>query len=321
VSFLNPWFAAAVAAVVVPALLVLYFLKLRRREQPVPSTLLWKRAVQDLQVNAPFQRLRRNLLLLLQLLILVAAILALARPIVQSRMADAERVVLLIDRSASMQVREGERTRLDEAKEQAARLVRTFNRRTQGWRSFFSFGGAEARTQVMLIAFSDRATIVSPFTTNTSDLVDLIDDIQPTDGRTELREAISLAEAYLAPPTRSTDQTPISAESPPRLVLISDGRIPGLDQTTVRGGVLELLRVGQAADNVGITVLRTQRNYEQPENVEAFLTVRNFGPEPIRTDVALYVDGTLRAVEPLELAARAPDRPPPRSRPRAMSAP
>ena len=60
---------------------MLYFLKLRRRELPIPSTLLWKKAIQDLQVNAPFQKLRKNLLLLLQLLLLLLLLLALSRPI------------------------------------------------------------------------------------------------------------------------------------------------------------------------------------------------------------------------------------------------
>jgi hypothetical protein len=306
-SFLNLWWAVAVAAVVIPALLILYFLKLRRREELVPSTLLWKRAVQDLQVNAPFQRLRKNLLLFLQLLILAAAILALARPIVRSTVGEEERVVLLIDRSASMNTREGDQTRLDAAKEQAIRLVKTFNQRTSSWWSFLSFGGAKAQTRVMVIAFNDRASIISPFTTNTADLVDLIQRIEPTDGRTDLREALDLAEAYMAPPTRLSpgmESTPVSAEVPAKLILISDGRIANLDKIVLRSGTLELIRIGQAQDNVGITTFRTQRNYERPESLSAFMTVENFGPAPVSTDVSIYVDGVMRSVQSVTLAGR-----------------
>lgn len=306
-SFLNLWWALGIAGIVIPALLLLYFLKLRRREELVSSTLLWKRAVQDLQVNAPFQRLRKNLLLFLQLLILAAAILALARPIVPTAVADAERVVILIDRSASMNAREEYGTRLEEAKEQAVRLVRTLNQRTGGWRSFFSFGGARAQTRVMVIAFNDRASIVSPFTTNTGELVDLIRRIEPTDGGTDLREALDLAGAYMAPPTRLSpgmESTPVSPEAPANLVLISDGRIANLDKVVLRGGTMDLIRVGSARDNVGITALRTQRNYERPERLNAFMTVQNFGPNPVSTDVSIYVDGVLRSVQPVTLGGR-----------------
>ena len=69
-EWLTPLTALYAGLASVSLLLLLYFLKLKRREQIVSSTLLWKRAVQDLQVNAPFQRLRRNILLLLQLLML-----------------------------------------------------------------------------------------------------------------------------------------------------------------------------------------------------------------------------------------------------------
>src|SRR3954449_7785230 len=98
-SFLNVLPAAIAAGIVVPSLLLLYFLKLRRREMPVSSTLLWRKAIQDLQVNAPFQRLRRNLLLLLQLILLALLCLALSRPVANYTPGAAKLSVILIDRS------------------------------------------------------------------------------------------------------------------------------------------------------------------------------------------------------------------------------
>src|SRR5947209_11581521 len=101
-SFINPWTGLIAAGLSISALLILYFLKLRRREMPVSSTLLWKKAIQDLQVNAPFQKLRRNLLLLLQLLLLVLLTLALSRPVANFTPGAGKITVILIDRSASM---------------------------------------------------------------------------------------------------------------------------------------------------------------------------------------------------------------------------
>src|SRR5881227_303379 len=123
--FLNPLPAVIAAAIAIPALLVLYFLKLRRREMAVSSTLLWRKAIQDLQVNAPFQKLRRNLLLFLQMLLLLLLVLALSRPIVNYSPGAGKMTVILVDRSASMSskdIDDGKTTRLDEAKRRAKKL-------------------------------------------------------------------------------------------------------------------------------------------------------------------------------------------------------
>lgn len=77
VNSLTPAFLG-LAALAAP--IAAYMLRLRRREAPVASTMLWQRLVQDREANAPWQKLRRNLLLLLQLLLLLLLVIALARP-------------------------------------------------------------------------------------------------------------------------------------------------------------------------------------------------------------------------------------------------
>src|SRR5277367_6223141 len=62
----------ALALILVPLLIVLlYFLKLKRRPIQVPSTFLWKKSIEDLHVNSLLQWLRQNVLLLLQILVVV----------------------------------------------------------------------------------------------------------------------------------------------------------------------------------------------------------------------------------------------------------
>ena len=62
-------------AAVPPAIISLYFLKLKRHPVEVPSTYLWTRTIEDLHVNSIWQRLRQSLLLFLQLLVLLLDIL------------------------------------------------------------------------------------------------------------------------------------------------------------------------------------------------------------------------------------------------------
>jgi len=65
-STLAAWQWAILAAIPL-AIVALYFLKLRRQPIEVPSTYLWKKSIEDLHVNSLWQRMRRNLLLYLQL--------------------------------------------------------------------------------------------------------------------------------------------------------------------------------------------------------------------------------------------------------------
>ncbi|TMC62474.1 MAG: hypothetical protein E6J21_06355 [Chloroflexota bacterium] len=77
-SFLVP--AALAFGIIIPIILLLYFMRPKRQDRVVGSTLLWQQALQDLQASRPWQRLRITPLLLLQLLAALVIVLILARP-------------------------------------------------------------------------------------------------------------------------------------------------------------------------------------------------------------------------------------------------
>src|SRR5438876_7698883 len=276
-SFLNPWMAAAAAGIAVPALLVLYFLKLRRRDMPVSSTLLWRKAIQDLQVNAPFQRLRRNLLLLLQLLLLALLCLALSRPVANFTPGAAKLTVILIDRSGSMSAIEdyngNKHSRLEEAKKQAKALVDSMTR----------------KESAMIIAFDDSAEVIQPLTTDAGALRTAIDRVQPTDRRSRLKLAYKLAEAQV-----KFYPEQLRPNERPTVFVYSDGRIADAKELSVQADI-RYNKIGRSdTPNIAVVSLSAKRNYERPTEVQVFARLANFGPEPVSADVQLTVDGEVR---------------------------
>jgi hypothetical protein len=280
--FLNAWTGAFAASIFVPALIILYFLKLRRREMPVSSTLLWRKAVQDLQVNAPFQRLRKNLLLFLQLLLLAALLLALARPIMNYTPGAGPRTIILIDHSASMSADDmpGGRTRLEEAKRRAKDLVSTLGR-----------NGA-----AMVIAFDDSAQTLAPFTSDQRVLDNAIDSVEPTDRRTKLEAAYQLANAQAAFTTSDSAVGGEKYRAAPDVYLFSDGRVLDGDKVSLQSN-LHYEQLGTpTAGNIAIVAMSAKRDYQQPTQVQVFARLANFGPEPINdVQVQLSVDGKVRS--------------------------
>jgi hypothetical protein len=294
-EWLTPLVGLYAAAAAVPLLLSLYFLKLKRREVIVSSTLLWKRAVQDLQVNAPFQRLRRNLLLLLQLLALAAVLMALAGPVLAWRRGPGQRFVLLIDRSASMNATDVKPNRLDAAREQAKVFI-------ESMRSGSAFSLRDGSDHAMVIAFDQHAKVMCNFTADNRQLVAAIDAIEASDGQSRLGEAVTVARAFAQSP--GVEGNIRSAEAAAQLVLFSDGRIQDLDTVVVASDELVFHRIGESPDNVGVTAMNARRSYEQPEQVEIFASLANYGAEPVTQDVQLAIDGNVRAVRSVTIPAR-----------------
>ena len=78
---------------------VLYVLKVKRRRVEVPYLRIWEELLVETRARSLFQRLKRIYSLLLQLLILAALVLALARPAFELASVEKESIVLLLDTS------------------------------------------------------------------------------------------------------------------------------------------------------------------------------------------------------------------------------
>jgi hypothetical protein len=315
VTFATWPLAAIAAAIAIPALIILYFLKLRRRDVEVSTTLLWKKAIQDLQANAPFQKLRRNILLFLQLLALALILLALAQPEFKDQALSNQRQVILIDRSASMQATDGDRspvdaaasaapaaspasstTRLESAKKRALAMVEQMKEP-----GLFQDKAEEA----MVIAFDTSAEVRQAFTSNKAELRKAIEGIEPSDAPSGLERAITLAKAYggtqkFEDQVEGRDTTVpgrgFVPHSPPATIhLFSDGRLPDSDriQTEATDNVVYHAVGSPEASNVGITGLRAERAFDNPGKVSIFVGLQSTARTDRRVQVELVLDDTV----------------------------
>lgn len=253
-------------------IILLYFLRLKRRPLEVPSTFLWKKSIEDLRVNSLWQRLRRNILLLLQLLVVAALLLALLRPAWNVAMTG-DRIVLVIDQSASMATRDVEPNRLTQAKRRALELVDQMQ-------------GADA---AMVIAFADSARVVSSYTSEKGTLRQAIDSIEQTDRPTNIREAILIASAVLHPTEKESAAATNAQEA--TLYLLSDGRFADVEDISLKGMKTKYLRVGTSTENVGIMSFSAVPRASDTEKRDLVARIQSFKGEPTKVSAELRVGG------------------------------
>ncbi|MDX2177231.1 MAG: VWA domain-containing protein [Candidatus Sumerlaeia bacterium] len=274
--------AAFLALPLLPLIVLFYMLKLKRRREVVPSTLLWRRSVQDLMANAPFQKLRNNLLMWLQLLALAALILALARPMMDLLDSGGTTYVLLVDQSASMQATDaGEGSRLDDAREKARGVI---ERMTED-------------DAMIVLAFADRTQIVQTLTGDKGLLRAAVDSIQPRDTQADLEETMRI---LLGLTTQvNTDNSRVLKPNT-KTVLISDGALGAADDLADVGKV-EFLPVGTLADNAGITGIDVRESFNVDFEQQVFVSLDNASSEARDLEVELFAGARSLDVKRLPL--------------------
>jgi hypothetical protein len=287
ITMLSGW-QWALLALVPPAIIALYFLKLKRQPLEVPSTYLWHRTIEDLHVNSLWQRMRSSLLLFLQLLFVILLMIALLRPNWQSTRSIDERLIFLVDNSASMQADDLNRTRLAEAKAKIAELIEQM----------------DSSDVAMIISFSNTARPEQSFTSNKRPLQEALARIEPTNRSTSLDDALVLA-AGLSNPGGSAAEG-LAEPVPATMYIFSDGKFRDVQSFSLGALKPVFVPLGDpSAGNLAIVAFSVRRNDDRPDRLQAFGRIENFGSEDVRTMAELHLDGAL--IDASEMQVKAGD--------------
>ncbi len=261
----------------IPAVVAMYLLKLRRDETVVPSTLLWSRLVADVEANAPWQRLRRSPLLLLQLLLVIVLALLAARPFLERPAGLARDIVIVLDTSASMAATDITPNRLAAAKAAVIGALRDL-----------PTGG-----KVSVIAADRSARIVVNETTDLGRVRQALDGIDVTSGRGDLGDAMELAGKLAA---RSGDA---------QILVATDGALATPVAATAKiPARVTVLPVGRERKNQAIVALAVRT---APSSVtrSIFASVANLDFERASRRLEVWGDGRLIEVRDLLLDPQA----------------
>jgi Ca-activated chloride channel family protein len=247
---------AAVFGAAGAALVALYLLKLRRRRVPVAFTKLWERVLDARPSSSLFERLKRLLSLLLQLLLLALMVGALGDPRLRGAAGRGRTLVVLLDGSASMKATDVPGGRAREAREAVRRVVREM--------------GPEDR---MLIAQMDaQVTALCPMTDDLAELEAALRDYAPRDTGADFAQALRFA----------TDVTRGQREA--EVIVVGDGAYDpprdGAGDVRLAGATLRFVPVGRRGRNVGVTAFAVRRYPLDKSRYEAMLEVRSWSDRP-----------------------------------------
>ena len=270
--------AALALGITLPIVVVFYLLKVRRHDEEVSSTFLWNDLIRDLAAHEPLQRLKWNLLLLLQLLALGLITFALARPFSEQVGQKPVQAVLLLDGSASMQAKDVQPSRFDRAVSAARSTLSGLPENSLATAIL-----AAAHPQVLVAATADRQRVDRALAA-----------AQPSGAAADMREALLLARSLGGDPNAR------------RIYLFTDGAFklpPDLPEDL---GAIQVVPVGErSTGNLAVTTLATRPDPQDNRRQQLFTRVANFSDAPVQAVVSIAVDGQTVEDRPLDLAPNA----------------
>jgi Ca-activated chloride channel family protein len=260
-------------------IILLYLLKLRRRERVIPSVMLWDKLLQDLQANSPLQKLRKNLLLILQLLIVILIVIALTRPAMLWNTTSSRNMIMVIDASASMAARDVMPSRFELAQRRAHQAIDSLGK----------------TDNMLIIAVGGGTRTLTPMTTDKKTLHDAINKLEVADTTGDLREAFDIAAGM------ARDKK-FAGNGKPDMLVISDGGSNDVSLPTDFSLNVNYVKTGEKGGNVGIIAMDARRVAKKVNSYESFIVVKNFYTESKTFNVEILLNDSTMDVQEVKLS-------------------
>lgn len=253
----------------IPVIIIMYLLKQKAVDMPIASLFLWKEMYRNVEANTPWEKLKKNWLLILQIITVIVIILALASPYILSGSAGADHAIIVIDNSASMNtLYDDEQTRLDCALQEAEDYVRSL----------------KTGTGISIVTSNAKATLLL---SNSDDKVQAINELKAIEPAYVAGDCTPGIEMVKAMQTQWD-----SVET----VCFTDSNV-SMEQ--VEGYIVDMY---VPVNNASVDYVGHGMN---DGSLVVLAKVSNHGAEPVTTDVNLYGDDALLQIKTLTLEAGA----------------
>jgi Ca-activated chloride channel family protein len=267
VRILSPWFAL-LGLLAIP-IIVLYMLKLQRQKHEVSSILLWQMVLQDRQANRPWQKLRRNLLLIVQLIILAALVVALIQPAAPGQAISNNQVIVILDATASMQAADVSPTRFDAAKKEIQGII----------------DDLPNSSELTMIQASAEPVVLLAHSHDKTEMREVVDATNVSYGEANWRAVFALANASIT-------------VSDHLVVLLSDGDFPE-DNISLYTDQFQYRQIGSSDNNIGIDAFSIS---PAGSGSELFIKIRNYGDTAKSALLSIFQDDVLLQTKNIEIA-------------------
>ena len=247
---------------IIPVLIIIHRLKPKPRPVEVTNLFLWNQVLKEKRLNFSLERLRKNLPLLLQILMVILAALALAEPTRTIQTAPRGNLILVIDTSASMKAETGTGIRFELARQKALQFIAD---RKQG-------------QNVFIVEAGKKPSVKSDFIANTNAARNIINKLQPSDAAVDLESAVYLALSFVDPAREDI------------VHLITDGAATGFSALLKSHPRVRPTIITGGEQNGGITKFEFRRQFGSSDRYEFMLEIKNFDQLPVRFPVRLSID-------------------------------